>query len=284
VSPDVSPEREHTEAAATSEAWPLDDRGIGYGDGLFETVLVRDGKPQLWEAHLARLTWGCRVLGIPLPQRDTLERPLSQAGRGLAVLKLILSRGSGGRGYAPPAAPAPRLRWQLLPFAPAPARWTSGVRVRLCRLQLGIQPALAGLKHLNRLENVLARGEWTDADIAEGVLCDSEGRLIEATCMNLFWQRNGHLETPRLDRCGVAGTLRAELLERLPMSEVDAVPDVMASAEAVWIGNSLQGVWPVARLDGAEGEVLNCWPIGAEHRRLQAVAHALLGYPAWLDD
>ncbi len=271
-------------AGASREGWPLDDRGIAYGDGLFETVLVRDGAPRLWEYHLARLARGCRVLGIPLPSRDALERPLAQVGQRSAVLKLILTRGSGGRGYAPPATPAPRLRWQLSAFVPDAARWKVGVRVRHCRLRLGLQPALAGLKHLNRLENVLARGEWSDADIAEGLLCDSEGRLVEATCMNLFWQREGRLETPRLARCGVAGTLRAVLLERLPIAEVDAAPGVLARAEAVWLGNSVQGLWPVTRLDGAGGEVLHRWPIGAAHRRLQAVAHAPLGYPTRLDD
>ncbi len=271
-------------AGAWSEGWPLDDRGVAYGDGLFETVLVRDATPRLWEAHLARLARGCQTLGIPQPSRDTLERPLADAGPGLAVLKLILTRGSGGRGYASPAAPAPRLRWWLSPFAPDETRWIDGVRVRHCRLRLGVQPALAGVKHLNRLENVLARNEWTDADIAEGLLCDSEERLVEATCMNLFWQREGRLETPRLDRCGVAGTLREVLLERLPIVEVDAFPGVLASAEAVWLGNSVQGLWPLARLDGAGGAVLHRWSIGAEHRRLQAVAHEALGYPTRFDD
>ncbi|MDI5892251.1 aminodeoxychorismate lyase [Halomonas rhizosphaerae] len=269
---------------ASPEGWPLDDRGVAYGDGLFETVLLRDGAPQLWAYHLARLARGCRVLGMPMPTQHDLERPLAQAGEGLAVLKLILTRGSGGRGYAPPAAPDPRLRWQLSPFVPDAARWKAGVRVRLCRLRLGLQPALAGLKHLNRLENVLARSEWSGADTAEGLLCDSEDRLVEATCMNLFWQRGGRLETPRLDRCGVAGTLRAVLLERLPIAEVDAAPGVLASAEAVWLGNSVQGLWPVTRLDGPEGEARQRWTIGAVHRRLQAVAHAPLGHPTRLDD
>lgn len=102
--------------------------------------------------------------------------------------------------------------------------------------------------------------------------------------MNLFWQRDGRLETPRLDRCGVAGTLRAVLLERLPIAEVDAARGVLCSAEAVWLGNSVQGVWPVTRLDGVGGGILHRWPMGAEHRRLQAVAHEALGYPTRFDD
>lgn len=258
--------------------WPLDDRGAAYGDGLFETVLVRDGEPSLWEFHLARLARGCAALGLPPPARAELERPLAEAGQGLAVLKLVWTRGSGGRGYRAPAAPSPRLRWQLAPFAPSEERWAQGVRVRHCRLRLGIQPALAGLKHLNRLENVLARAEWDDDGVAEGLLCDSDGRLVEATAMNLFWRREGRLETPRLDRCGVAGTLRAALLERLPIRVVEATPEVLERAEAVWLGNSVQGIWPVSRLDDAEGRELRRWSPGADHRSLQAEGHALLGY------
>ncbi|MBZ0331846.1 aminodeoxychorismate lyase [Halomonas sp. ANAO-440] len=265
---------------APEHQWvPLDDRGLAYGDGLFETVLVRDGQPLLWDQHMTRLARGCQVLGIPLPSRDELDRLPGQAGPGLRILKLILTRGSGGRGYLPPASSLPRLRWQVMAFSPQPLRWRDGVRVRHCRLRLGIQPLLAGLKHLNRLENVLARAEWSDPDLAEGVLCNSDGWLVEATCMNLFWQREGRLETPLLDDCGVAGTLRAELLAHLAVSEVKATPDVLAGAEAVWLVNSVQGVWPLARLDDAEGGSLATWPIGHAHRHFQAVAHDLLGYP-----
>ncbi|MCE8015660.1 aminodeoxychorismate lyase [Halomonas sp. MCCC 1A17488] len=257
-----------------------DDRGLAYGDGLFETVLVRDGEPQLWPQHMARLARGCRALGIPMPAAAELDGLPGQAGAGLMVLKLIVTRGSGGRGYLPPSPAEPRLLWQLSRFAPQVERWEAGVRVRHCRLQLGIQPALAGLKHLNRLENVLARSEWDDPEVAEGLLCDSQGSLVEATCMNLFWQRRGRLETPRLDGSGVAGTLRAALMERLPITEVVAGPEVLAEAEAVWLGNSLQGLWPVIRLDTADGAMQRCWTLAGLRRDIQREAHELLGYPA----
>ncbi|TFH85147.1 aminodeoxychorismate lyase [Billgrantia azerbaijanica] len=262
-------------------AVPLDDRGLAYGDGLFETVLLRDGKPLLWDEHLARLARGCHALGIPLPAEHDLAAALAEAPLGLAVLKLVVTRGSGGRGYRPPPAPEPRLGWQVTPFTPNRNAWRDGVRVRHCRLRLGIQPALAGLKHLGRLENVLARAEWDDPAVAEGLLCDSDGVLVEATAMNLFWQREGGLETPRLERCGVAGTLRDALCERLAIAEVTAGPEVLREAEAVWVGNSVQGLWPLVRLDDAEGRELARWTLGAAHRGLQAEAHGLLGYPAF---
>ncbi|MGR2738833.1 aminodeoxychorismate lyase [Billgrantia sp. Q4P2] len=258
---------------------PVDDRGLAYGDGLFETVLVRDGAPLLWPQHMARLARGCRVLGIPMPASAELDGLPALGGAGLKVLKLVLTRGSGGRGYLPPLAAEPRLLWQLSDFMPQARRWEAGVRVRHCELRLGIQPLLAGLKHLNRLENVLARSEWDDPKVAEGLLCDSQGSLIEATCMNLFWQRQGRLETPRLDGCGVAGTLRAALMERLPIMEVTMGPEVLVDAEAVWLGNSIQGLWPIVRLDAADGILQRRWTLGALHRRLQHEAHELLGYP-----
>lgn len=258
--------------------WPLDDRGAAYGDGLFETILLRDGHPLLWDEHLARLARGCHVLGIPMPAEHDLARPLAQAGSGLEVLKLILTRGSGGRGYRPPAAPEARLRWQLAPFTPAESYWRGGVRIRHCRLRLAGQPVLAGIKHLNRLENVLARSEWGDDAIAEGVLSDESGRLVEATAMNLFWLRVGRLETPSLARCGVAGTLREALISRGEIQEVEAGEEALAQADAVWLGNSVQGVWPVVRLDDATGRVRRRWTLGERHRSFQAEAHGLLGY------
>ncbi len=258
---------------------PLDDRGLAYGDGLFETVLVRDGQALLWDEHVARLARGCRALALPPPDMARLARLPARAGMGLKVLKIILTRGSGGRGYLPPDPSRPRLRWQVADFAPQPDRWRDGVRVRHCRLQLGRQPALAGIKHLNRLENVLARREWRDAEVAEGLLCDSAGQLVEATTMNLVWRRDGRLETPCLARCGVAGTLRDALMARQAIAQVSCGPEVLAEAEALWLLNSVQGVWPVARLDDAEGVELRRWCIDDAHRSLQAMAHELLGYP-----
>src|SRR5699024_9614953 len=112
---------------------PFDDRGLAYGDGLFETVLVRDGKALLWSEHLARLERGCAALALPPPPRSALNDLPARCGAGLAVLKLMVTRGSGGRGYAAPSASSPRLRWDARPFAPASERW-KGVRVRHCRL------------------------------------------------------------------------------------------------------------------------------------------------------
>ncbi|WP_106477085.1 aminodeoxychorismate lyase [Phytohalomonas tamaricis] len=262
------------------DAFPFDDRGVAYGDGVFETVLVRDGRPMLWEEHIARLIRGAERLGFPPPSHDSLDALPCQAGPGLSVLKIIVTRGSGGRGYLVPRPAEPRLRWKAMPFIPQTIRWEHGVVVRHCRLRLAIQPILAGIKHLNRLENVLARDEWHDNDISEGLLSDSAGRVVEATAMNLAWCHKQRWYTPRMDQCGVAGTLRQALLELDCLEEAEARAADIAGADALCVFNSVQGVWPVVRLLEPTGDLIANWAVAENQRRFQAQAHALLGYPA----
>ncbi|MBZ5486719.1 aminodeoxychorismate lyase [Halomonas aquamarina] len=259
---------------------PFDDRGLAYGDGVFETVLLRQGKPVLWPYHLARLTRGCRRLGIPVPGQQALDAAWQEKPQApLEVLKLIVTRGSGGRGYALPDAPLPRLLIRRTPFVPAVKRWQEGVTVRQCRLQLGHQPLLAGIKHLNRLENVLARREWHSSEIAEGLLGDTHDQLVEATSMNVFWQQQGHIYTPRLDKCGVAGTLRDALIEKGEVHEATLPMTALPTLERLWVANSVQGVWPVTALVDQANARLKSWSLEAVDD-FQLAAHRLLGYVA----
>lgn len=257
---------------------PFDDRGLAYGDGIFETVLMRAGKPVLWPYHYARFVRGCARLNIPLPPFEQLQAtwqddPVAE----LEVLKLILTRGSGGRGYALPDVAEPRLLSRRTPFEANVERWQQGVSVRICRLRLGFQPLLAGIKHLNRLENVLARQEWQGSLVAEGLLADGNENVVEATSMNVFWQQSGELFTPSLDRCGVAGTLRAALLDEGVVREATLPLNALPGVERLWVANSVQGVWPVKALLNEAGNELHSWPL-AGHDRLQALGHRLLGY------
>lgn len=164
------------------------DRGLLYGDGLFETIAIRNGAPLRWERHLQRLMLGCERLGIPCPDVTTLTLESLDLCKGhdRAVLKLIVTRGVGGRGYRAPAQLQPTRILARHPWPDYPDHARDGVRVRLCDMRLAQQPALAGIKHLNRLEQVLARAEWNDEDIAEGLLFDREDHVIEATMSNLF--------------------------------------------------------------------------------------------------
>ncbi|TVP50923.1 MAG: aminodeoxychorismate lyase [Halomonas sp.] len=257
---------------------PFDDRGLAYGDGVFETVLLRSGVPILWRYHTARLAHGCQRLGIPLPCQASLAATWQGTPTAdLEVLKLILTRGSGGRGYAQPEDVLPRLLSRRMPFQPLASRWQEGVTVRVCDLRLGHQPLLAGIKHLNRLENVLARREWSDMSIAEGVLADSDGLVIEATSMNIFWQQAGEVFTPLLNQCGVAGTLRDALIEQGTVTQAALPLSQLAKVERLWVANSVQGMWPVSKLLAADGALLQCWPVNAADP-LQRLAHQLLGY------
>jgi len=233
------------------------DRGLQYGDGLFETIAVFYGRPALWNEHCARLVEGCRRLAIPSPDlgllQDEAVREIGGADRG--VLKIVITRGGGGRGYRPSAVPQPTRILNLSPWPDQPAdAATAGVRLRLCNLRLGDNPALVGIKHLNRLEQVLARMEWDDPDIYEGILLDQSGKVAEGTMSNLFLWRRGRLITPELSRCGVAGVARgaisatAEALG-LPVETRPVALTELWDAELLLISNSLIGLWPVRQLE-----------------------------------
>ncbi|HAA46265.1 MAG: aminodeoxychorismate lyase apoprotein [Halomonas sp. 54_146] len=257
---------------------PFDDRGFAYGDGVFETVLLRAGIPVLWGYHTARLKRGCQRLGIPVPCQASLDTTWQGAPTAaLEVLKLVVTRGSGGRGYAEPETVSPRLLSRRTPFQPLVGRWQQGVTVRLCHLRLGHQPCLAGIKHLNRLENVLARREWSDTSIAEGLLADTAGCVVEATSMNIFWRQSGAVLTPPLDQCGVAGTLRAALIDQGAVAQAPLPLDEIVAVEQLWVANSVQGMWPVTTLLAADGSPLARWPLSTKDP-LQRLAHQLLGY------
>ena len=225
------------------------DRGLAYGDGLFETLLVHQGKPVWWEAHARRLARGCETLRIDLPDPSHLRAQAEAIAAGCerGVLKLILTRGSGERGYALPAAPQPLLAIGLSDAPPPAPR--EGLVLRWCDTTLAIQPRLAGIKHLNRLEQVLARAEWSDPAIHEGLQCDTAGRVVGATSANLFVLRAGRWLTPPVADCGIAGVCRGWLLEHVPGAgeAVLARADV-ESADALVLCNAVRDILPVAAL------------------------------------
>ncbi len=169
------------------------DRGLQYGDGLFETLAVLGGRARFWEWHLERLALGARRLGLPLPDPSQLAAEIALActePRG--VVKVIVTRGVGPRGYRPPANPEPTriVSASAWPSPPATAS-PEGLRLRWCRTRCGRNPALAGIKHLNRLEQVLARSEWDDGLVDEGLMKDEHDCVISATQANLFARIGG---------------------------------------------------------------------------------------------
>jgi 4-amino-4-deoxychorismate lyase len=236
---------------------PTSDRGLLYGDGVFETIAVESGKLHFWSEHLHRLQSGCERLGIESVDETLLMGECrSLIGRSQqAVIKIIITRGSGGRGYRLPEQARPTRIIQLHEWLDYPANCTErGIKTRICRTRLGHNVSLAGIKHLNRLEQVLARQEWNDPDIMEGLMLDSDGDLVEGTMSNVFIVKDAVLVTPDLQRCGVAGIMRARVREMAAedsiVARVQRVDQAaLRQADEVFVCNSLMGIWPVIGID-----------------------------------
>ncbi len=253
------------------------DRGLQYGDGLFETMAVRDGRIPWLAYHLRRLRSSCARLRITFPETAGLRREIAAlaAGQLRAIIKLIVTRGVGGRGYRPDPDASSRHILMRHPWPAHAQRYAQeGIRLRVCRTRLASNPALAGLKHLNRLEQVLARLEWDDdSRYQEGLMLDYQDRVIEGTMTNLFIVRSGCLLTPDLSASGVAGVMREIILETAVQRAIPcqvtrlALPDI-AQAEEIFVCNSVVGVWPVAALQGRR------YPLGPVTRQLTEAIEA----------
>jgi 4-amino-4-deoxychorismate lyase len=235
------------------------DRGLQYGDGLFETLRVTRRAPRLLDAHLQRLLDGCRRLGFDAPAEGLLRRELERAAgmRREGVLKLIVTRGVGARGYRPTGRERATRILSLHPL-PAAALDVRPIRLRICNTRLGTNPRLAGLKTLNRLESVLARAEWSDPRFAEGLMCDADENIVCGTMSNVFMRQGRRLVTPLLDRCGVAGVMRRWILERAPSLGLRALERRLSlsdleRAEEVFMSNAVNGPVPVAGITHSAG-------------------------------
>jgi 4-amino-4-deoxychorismate lyase len=230
------------------------DRGLNYGDGLFETMRVHRGRVCLLERHLARLRESCRRIALPYPGDDVLAGDVSRLQPGAdteGVLRLVLTRGDSGRGYAPPPGAAVRRIVALYPLPRLPDELTVGI----CATRLGRSPALGGLKHLGRLEQVLAAAEAAAAGWHEGLMLDECDRVVEGTRHNLFFVRHGQWYTPPLDACGVAGVMRGMVREALAMlglggGEAALRYDELHEVEELLLCNAVVGVRRVSELDG----------------------------------
>ena len=225
------------------------DRGLSYGDGLVETIRFEAAQAPLWSRHMQRLATGCERLRLPAPDTALLWQEAQQVSAGLSrfVVRITLTRGVGERGYAPPVAVAPTRIVAAFPLpAVSAALYADGVRLYRCQTTLADQPLLAGIKHLNRLEQVLARAEWNDPAIGEGLVCDRHGNVISATAANRVAVIEGVPVTPSVDRCGVAGVARAVLLDAFPECQVRNLPLGEAlNASELFLSSSVRGILPV---------------------------------------
>ena len=253
---------------------PADSRGLAYGDGLFETMRVHCGDVHWWDAHWSRLTLGQRGCAF----RCRLNRwfaitPRKLFGNRGGVLKLIHTRGAAGRARACFDTDAV---WVLSRHSLPAASRTSGLTLRWCEIRLALQPALAGLKHCNRLEQVIARSEWQEGGIDDGLMRDSEGFVVCATSANLFVLRAGRWLTPPVDRCGVAGICRAWCMQETDARETRLTTEDVESSDAVFLCNAVRGILPVARLHS------RAWPSHPDIVALQA--RLARSHPAFASD
>ena len=226
------------------------DRGLQFGDGLFETLAVTRNRPCLWDAHMARLASGCARLGISMPTADLLK----QESRTLigdhqqAVLKITLTRGCSERGYAPGDAPVTRILSLFSWDGPAGQTLT----INIASQRLGVNPELAGLKHLNRLEQVLARRKLPPG-ARESILLDINGQVVEGIAANLFLQQADRLKTPALDNCGVAGVVRQLVMDtatemNMTVEETQVQVEDLLNADALYLSSSLLGLCAVSAI------------------------------------
>jgi 4-amino-4-deoxychorismate lyase len=255
--------------ADVAHAISAEDRGLQYGDGVFETMLLRDGQVRYLADHYARLLLGCERLGIVPPTMKVIESDIAQMLRvgSEGVLKLIVTRGAGGRGYRsmPSLQPTRVLSLHALPAADT----APGITARWCDTRLARNPQLAGIKHLNRIEQVLAQNEWHDANIAEGLMLDTEGELICATAANVFFFSERTLVTPDLRFSGIRGVMRAQVLSMARLLKIDVEersvwPQELAAASEVFVTNAIRGLRSVVRLDAQN------WQIGPVTQQLTA--------------
>ena len=247
------------------------DRGLHYGDGLFETIEISNGKSVFLQEHLARLSAGCNRLKIPCPDADLLVVEIERLCAGIesAVLKIVITRGSGGRGYRPAEISFPLRILSLHPSPDYPPHFQKlGIRARFCDTRLGLNPGLAGIKHLNRLEQVMARSEWRSPAIKEGILSDTDNHIIEGTMSNVFYAKSNVLHTPALTHCGVKGIVRGVVRKLCLENGVSVIErncsklDLLSADEA-FVCNSIIGIWPINRLADRQ------FPVGELTRQIQ---------------
>jgi 4-amino-4-deoxychorismate lyase len=242
----------------TSAYVSVADRGLHYGDGLFETIACVGTQPLFIEQHLKRLQSGARILDIAFPDRDSILQDintlLQNNGYSKSIIKLLLTRGQGKRGYRYDTAQIPTRVCMLSAWPEYVAQWKQqGINTRFCETQASINTSLSGIKTLNRLENVLASSEL-GSQYNEGFLCDLYGNVVEGTMSNIFAVIDGVLVTPDLSRCGIKGIMREQIIASaceigIGVETIKITRDDLMKSEEIFVSNSVIGLCNVKQLE-----------------------------------
>lgn len=237
----------------------INNRGLCYGDGLFETIKVKKALPEFFDLHLQRLNSGCKRLNIEYDEialRREVAQVLGDCSYRQSILKIIITRGDTPRGYSyTDKLSGHRIITLNESVNDYEEQRRYGIKTVICQTRLAANSAVAGLKHLNRLENVIARAEWADPTVAEGLLFDTDDRLVEGVMSNVFLVKNEKLHTPTLNGSGVAGVVRHIIMEslagdlKIAVNECSISRDLLAAADEVFVCNSIIGIWPVIAIN-----------------------------------
>ena len=240
-----------------SEYVSVTDRGLHYGDGVFETIACVGNSAVFIQQHLNRMENGARRLNIPFPDRQLFLDDINCLLRGSnsnSIIKLILTRGRGKRGYRYEKTQIPMRICMLSAWPDYVAHWREhGIATRFCQTQVSVNPQLAGIKSLNRLDSVLASSELGPA-FNEGFLSDIDGNVIEGSMSNIFIVSNGTLVTPDLSRCGVNGIMREQIIDIAQNNSIkvetrNITRDEMLESREIFISNSVIGACVVKQLE-----------------------------------
>ena len=240
----------------------IEDRAVQYGDGVFETIAAKDRSLAFWKEHYQRLNKGCKILKIKCPSEPFLKKEINKfikktihiRSGSRKVLKIIISRGIGGRGYNPPRNSKPTRILGVYDWPNYPdINVTKGIMMNVCKTRISIQPFLSQIKHLNRLDQIIARSEWQSKTIAESIMLDLNGNVIEGTISNIFGIKKNIFYTPIIKNSGVEGIMRGVILKLLKEKKEKYIIKKITLKELlkfdeIFVCNSIFGIWPVIKI------------------------------------
>lgn len=264
---------------------PVNDRGFTLGDGLFETIPLYGGEPFLLDRHLSRLRDSARIISLRIPFADTdianaVTNLAKRGGISRAVARLTVTRGAGSRGYGIADCDSPTWVVTVEPYEPmSEEKWERGFALASVRIRKNAASPLSGVKSTSALERIMILDEAKKSGADEALVLSTDGHIACGSAVNIFWVRDGRVETPSLDNGILPGVTRAFTLELAGKEKLETVegrflPAVLMEAQEVFVTNSLIEIVPVATIDG---RVISAVPGPVTRKLAQIYASATSG-------